>query len=54
MSEELVSLSIAERTEYGDVREDARDRFGVHGADDTLGRASATPTRVRSHDRGRP
>jgi len=33
MSDELASLSFAERAEHRRAREDARDRLGVHGAE---------------------
>jgi hypothetical protein len=35
MSDELRPLDVAQRTEDRHARKDARDRFGVYGADDT-------------------
>lgn len=33
MCDELRPLGVTQRAEYGDDREDARDCFGVHGAE---------------------
>ena len=42
VSDKLASLRLAERAEDGRAGDDAGDRLGVHGADNTLGRAPGT------------
>jgi len=54
VSDELGSLGVAQPAEDGHTSEDARDRFGVHAPDDTLGRPSGFATRVRDAQKHPP